>query len=302
MPSGPNRDSQLATHSTPRPAALCVPALAARFPRAFRRVLRALSSCALSRPPRFRLCAAPLTPPLSRRPPPLQRVLSAAPVRAPAATASFCVFRVAPCFCDVLLRRPLSRPTLPRAPPRAAPRQAPFRTRVTSRCFAAGVTALLLARVRLALLLLCVALADSLLAHSPARAHPDASPRTPRTDRPLTFGTSARFLCASHGFLRALCTAGALLWSDCLAYDLSFAVALMLCAAWLFLQRRLCAHLPHWRVLCWRLCAECFLLPRDGLHCRWIKRAAAMLLECVNAGWKRDIWSCEWCRHLSSII
>ena len=190
----------------------------------------------------------------------------------------------ASCCCAALSHAPQSHRA--RSPCRLAV-QAPCRTRVTLRSFASGVAALLLARVRLALLLLCVALADSLLAHSPARAHPDASPRTPRTDRPLTFGTRARFLCASHGFLRALCTAGSLLWSDCLAYDLSFAVALVLCVAWLFLQRRLCAHLPHWRVLRWRRCAECFVLPCDGVYYRWIERAAAMLLECEKQTWER---------------
>ena len=46
--------------------------------------------------------------------------------------------------------------------------------------------------------------------------------------------------------------------------NLSVAPA-VLCAAWLFLQRRLSAHLPHWRVLRWRLCAECFVRPCDGL-------------------------------------
>ena len=71
-----NRRPALATRTPPLapPLPWCVPALATRFPRAFRRVLRALSSCALSRS-----CAAPLTPLLSRRPPPLQRVLPQLP-------------------------------------------------------------------------------------------------------------------------------------------------------------------------------------------------------------------------------
>lgn len=128
--------------------------------------------------------------------------------------------------------------------------------------------------------------------HFAARAHPDASPRTPRTDRLWTW-LLARFLCASHGFLCALYAAGALHWPDCLAYAIALAHTL-LCAAWLFLQRRLCAHLPHWRVLCWRLCAECFLLPCDGLQCRWIERAAAVLLEREHSGGKRCSCSSKW--------
>ena len=79
-----------------------------------------------------------------------------------------------------------------------------------------------------------------------------------------------------------VCAAGALQWPYCLAYNLS--IALVLCAAWLFLQRRLCAHLLHWSVLYWRLCAECFMLPHDGVHYRWAKRAATVLLECFYAG------------------
>jgi len=89
-----------------------------------------------------------------------------------------------------------------------------------------------------------------------------------------------------------VCAAGALQWPYCLAYNLS--IALVLCAAWLFLQRRLCAHLLHWSVLYWRLCAECFMLPRDGVHCRWIERAAALLLECVYAGWQWSCWLFGW--------
>jgi len=82
------------------------------------------------------------------------------------------------------------------------------------------------------------------------------------------------------------------------AYDLTFAVALVLCAAWLFLQRRLCAYLPRWRVLCWRLCAECFVLPCDGLHCRWTERAAAMLLECKYTCGKRCAYNGRWNRDI----
>ena len=139
----------------------------------------------------------------------------------------------------------------------------------------------------------CRAVAVALSA--PTRAHPVASPRTPCTGRLWTSGARARYICASHGFLCALCAAGALHWSDCLAYDLSFALAhTLLCAAWLFLQRRLCAHLPHWRVLYWRLCSECFVLPCDGMHCCWLEHAATMLLECEHAGWQRYFHICRW--------
>jgi len=110
------------------------------------------------------------------------------------------------------------------------------------------------------------------------RAHHDAPPRTPPHRPSSDLWHLTRFLCASHGFLCALCAAGALYWPDCLAYDLPIAFAhALLCAAWLFLQRRLCAHLPHWRVLRWRLCYECFLLPCDGVHCCRIERAAAVM-------------------------
>jgi hypothetical protein len=129
------------------------------------------------------------------------------------------------------------------------------------------------------------------------RAHHDAPPRTPPHRPSSDLWHLTRFLCASHGFLCALCAAGALYWPDCLAYDLPIAFAhALLCAAWLFLQRRLCAHLPHWRVLRWRLCYECFLLPCDGVHCCRIERAAAVLLECVHAGGERGrvLFECNW--------
>ena len=43
------------------------------------------------------------------------------------------------------------------------------------------------------------------------------------------------------------CAAGALRWPDCLANNLSVTFTLaLLCATWLFLQRRLYAHLPYW--------------------------------------------------------
>ena len=137
----------------------------------------------------------------------------------------------------------------------------------------------------------------------PLTPPPSRRPPPPFSACSLARGTSstrARFLCAPHGFFCALCAVGILLWPVCLAYDLSITLDhTLLCAAWLFLQRRLCAHLPHWRVLCWRLCAECFVLPCDGLHCRWTERAAAMLLECVHAGWKRCRWERQWYRHRS---
>ena len=100
-------------------------ALSACLPRAFRRlralVLRSLSPCASPH-------VAPLTPsrtshaPLSRRPLPAR--VPAAPVRAPAATASFCALACRRVFCAVLLRRVSHRPpTSPRAlhAPRAGP-------------------------------------------------------------------------------------------------------------------------------------------------------------------------------------
>jgi hypothetical protein len=81
----------------------CVPALAARFSRAFCRVLRALSCCA---PPAvLRVSArAPLSPPSSRRPSPLPARAPAAPVRVPASTAYFCALACR----RVLLRRAVS--------------------------------------------------------------------------------------------------------------------------------------------------------------------------------------------------
>ena len=191
--------------------------------------------------------------------------------------------------CRRVLLRPCSAPPSLTAPnlTARAPRS-PCRTRVTSRRFASGIATLFCASLHCCCRV--VALFAGPLTFS-LRVHPDASPRTPRTDRLWTSDTRARFLCAPHGFLCALCAAGALYWPDCLAYDLSFSHAYaVLCAAWLFLQRRLCAHLPRWRVLCWRLCYECFLLPRDGVHCRWIERAAAMLLECVHTCWKWCCW------------
>ncbi len=84
-----------------------------------------------------------------------------------------------------------------------------------------------------------------------------------------------------------------MLGANNLAYDLSVAHPCALrSAAGLFLQRRLCAHLPHWRVLRWRLCAKYFLLSCGGLHCRWTERAATLLLECFYAGWKWNCWLC----------
>ena len=70
-------------------------------------------------------------------------------------------------------------------------------------------------------------------------------------------------------FIRPLC-ACTLLWPDRLAHALR-------CATRLLLQRRLGAPLPHWRVLRWRRCAECFVLPRDGVQRRWLGRAAACI-------------------------
>ncbi len=78
-----------------------------------------------------------------------------------------------------------------------------------------------------------------------------------------------------------------------ISYAVTIALALaltMLCAAGLFLQRRLCAHLPHWRVLCWRRCAECLVLPRVCVHSCGVERAAAVLLERFNAGWEWYSW------------
>ena len=90
---------------------------------------------------------------------------------------------------------------------------------------------------------------------------------------------------APHGFFSAPRAAGALLWPDNLAYDLSIAL-LVLCAARPLLQRRRCVHLPYWRILPWRHCAEYFLLSRDGLLCCGLERAAALLLERINVGWQ----------------
>ena len=59
----------------------------------------------------------------------------------------------------------------------------------------------------------------------------------------------------------ALCAAGALLWPDYLAYDLTFALARLLCAAWVFLQWWFRCGLPHWCVLRRRRSAECPCYP-----------------------------------------
>ena len=61
----------------------------------------------------------------------------------------------------------------------------------------------------------------------------------------------------------------------------------MLGAAWLFLQRRLNAHLPHRRILRWWQCGECVVLSCDGVHCGGFERAAAVLLERFHARGER---------------
>ncbi len=114
-----------------------------------------------------------------------------------------------------------------------------------------------------------------LLYHSRS-AHLFSPPRAAhRPSLDLALAPSAR-----NDFFPAIGAAGALRRPDDFPYVLSVA---LLCAAWLLLQRRICAHLPHWRVLRWRRCAECVLLPLDGLHCRGAERAAAVLLECVKS-------------------
>ena len=83
--------------------------------------------CAPSCPPHFRPCAGPPLTPLSRDAP--LPTAPAAPVRTPAASASFCALA----FRRVLLRRafalPLSRPQSRRARSPCLPVQAPCRTR-----------------------------------------------------------------------------------------------------------------------------------------------------------------------------
>ena len=154
--------------------------------------------------------APPPSRPFSRDGPlPFQRVLPQLPCVLPLLPRLSALSRVAACLRRAVAPPSLTPPISPRALPVPLPVQAPCRTRKTSRSFASGVTALLLARVRLALL--CVALADSLLAHSPARAHPDASPRTPRTDRPLTLALALASFARPMAFyvpfaLLALCT------------------------------------------------------------------------------------------------
>ena len=89
----------------------------------------------------------------------------------------------------------------------------------------------------------------------------------------------------SYGILPlTLCTTDDLLRADTLsvAYTLP-------CAPWLFLQRWVFAHLPHWRVVCggWR--GECVVLPCDSLLCPWLERSTYVLLECVDVC---RLWDC----------
>ena len=113
----PNRRTHVCTSPPLAPLPLwCVPALAARFPRAFclPSAVCALSCCAPSRPPRGPV--HPLTPslaPLSRRPLPARA--PAAPVRAPAATASFCALACRHVILRRAVAQPLSRPQSRRA-------------------------------------------------------------------------------------------------------------------------------------------------------------------------------------------
>jgi hypothetical protein len=160
----------------------CVPALAARFPRAFclPSAVCALSCCAPSRPPRGPV--HPLTP--------LSRPSLATPPSSACSLQLPCVLlllprisalsRVAACFCVVLCAAISHAPNLAARAPRAAP----CRTCVTSRSFASGFAA---ARLRASLRCCCRAVAvvppADPLTFSPC-AHPDASPRTPRTIRP----------------------------------------------------------------------------------------------------------------------
>lgn len=128
-------------------------------------------------------------------------------------------------------------------------------------------------------------------------AGPPISPTRPLVALALNSfvsGTRSRFFCASHGFKRAFCATGALHWSNYIAYDLSFAIAFVLCIARLFLQQRFCTHLPHWRILYWWRCFECFVLSCDGVHCHRTERSAAVLLECKHINWYGCIWLCGW--------
>ena len=157
----------------------CVPALAARFPRAFcvPSAVCALSCCAPSRP--LRGPVHPLTPslaPLSRRPLPARA--RAAPVRAPAATASFCALACRHVILRRAVAQPLSRsqsrrahsPRSPTGPVQDSRDVVPlcrWSCRASSCVFACCCRAVA-----------AVPPADPLTF---ARAHPDASPRTPRT-------------------------------------------------------------------------------------------------------------------------
>jgi hypothetical protein len=164
-------------HSAPHPAASLV------RPRS----CRALSVCR-SAVFSARSRVAPLSPsafppvrrpppshaPLARRPLPFQRVLPAAPVRAPAATASFCALAchrvVALCCCAAISSRRAHSP-YPCRPRRAA----------------SGVATLFCATLYCCCCCRAAALCWARRAHSHFTAHsPRASPRTPRTDRAQT--------------------------------------------------------------------------------------------------------------------
>ena len=136
MPSGPNRDSQLATHSTPRPAAS--PCASPLLPRAFRvpsAVFCVRSRVALSLAIRVSVCAPPPSRPFSRDAP---LPFSACSPQLPCVLLllpRLSAFSVLPrafamCCCAALSHAPNLAARAPRA--------APCRTCVTSRSFASA--------------------------------------------------------------------------------------------------------------------------------------------------------------------